>query len=158
MAPPLDLDLNTVDTSMPLIAEGSIVDMQIAKVELKPTSTPGNNMLNIDFKTTTPSKAVDGADLGAGVHIFHNINLAPSGKATWEMVGKNIAQLTQAAQIQIPGTGFTEQLGNLSTNYVAILQGQNVRAKLKVTPAGVNPKNGKSFNAKNEVSVFMKVS
>lgn len=157
-AAPLDIDLNTVDTSMPLIADNSIVDLLIDKVTKKDTSTPGVQMLSLDMKTTGPSKAQDGADLGAGVHVFHNINLAPSGKATWEMVGRNIATLTQAAGIVIPGTGFNEQLTQLTDNFVAILQGQTVRAKLAVKPAGTNPKNGKSFNAKNEVSVFMKVS
>lgn len=149
-APPLDLDLNTVDTSMPLIADNSIVDLQIAKVEKKPTKTPGVEMLNLDMITTTPSKAQDGADLGAGIHVFHNLLLHPSGKGTWEMVARNIAALTQAAGIQTT-------YGDIIANPIAVLQGQNVRAKLKVQPEGVD-KNGKSFRAKNEVSVFMKVS
>lgn len=149
-APPLDLDLNSVDTSMPLIADGSIVDLQIAKVEKKDTKTPGVQMLSLDMTTTTPCKAQDGADLGAGIHVFHNLVLAPSGKGTWDMVARNIAAVTQAA-------GVATTYGDLVANPVVVLQGQNVRAKIKVVPEGVT-KEGKAFRAKNEVSVFMKIS
>lgn len=158
VAPPLDIDLNTVDTSMPLIADGSIADLQIKKVELKNTSTPGVQMLAIDFATTSPTKAQDGADLGAGIHVFHNLVLVPSGKGTWDMVARNVGALVQNAGVQVPGSSFAEQLQNLTANYVALLQGAQVRAKLKVQPEGVDKKTGKSFRAKNEVSVFMKVS
>ena len=155
-APPLDLDLNTLDTSMPLIAEGSIVDLRIEKVEKKDTSAPGVQMLALDTKTTGPSKAQDGADLGEGIHVFHNLVLAPSGKSTWEIVLRNIAALTQACGLTLPGTTANEQWSALVSN-PAILQGQVFRAKLHVAPEGVD-KRGKSFRAKNEISVFMKAS
>ena len=149
-APPLDLDLSTVDTSMPLIADGSIVDLTIAKVEKRnSTTTPGLQMLSLDMVTQGPTKAQDGADLGAGVHVFHNLNLSPSGKATWDMVARNLAQVTQAI-------GLAVKYQDIVDNGTALLQGQTLRAKLKVVPEGV--RNGKSYRAKNEVSVFMKVS
>jgi hypothetical protein len=135
---------------MPLIADGSIVDLSFVKVEEKPTKTPGVEMLSLDMVTTGPSKAQDGADLGAGIHVFHNLVLSPSGKGTWDMVARNIASVTQAA-------GVTTTYGDLVANPVAVLQGQNVRAKIRVVPEGVT-KEGKAFRAKNEVSVFMKVS
>jgi hypothetical protein len=148
VAPPLDLDLNTVDTSMPLIAQGSLADFNIVKVEAKKTAA-GGSMLSLDSVTTSPTKAEDGHDLGPGIHVFHNLNLAPSGKATWDMVIRNIAAVTQAA-------GVTTTYGDLVANPVATLQGKQFRAKLNIAPAGTD-RNGKSYRAKNEFAVFMKV-
>jgi hypothetical protein len=155
IAAPLDIDLNTVDTSMPLIAEGSLANFNFKKTELKQTKTPGVDMLAIDLVTTTPTKAQDNADLGPGIHVFHNLVLAPSGKGTWEMVARNVGAVIQNAGIKLEGNGLTEQLAFLRQNHVALLQGQLIGGKVKVVPEGVD-KTGKSYRAKNEISVFMK--
>lgn len=155
MAAPLDIDLNTVDTSMPLIADGSIANFVFDKVVLKDTKTPGVSMLSLDLKTLTPTKSQDGGDLGAGTHVFHNLVLAPSGKGTWEMVARNVGAVVQNAGVKLEGTGAQAQIDYLKNNS-AILQGAQIGGKVKVVPEGVD-KNGKAYRAKNEIVVFMKV-
>lgn len=145
-APPLDLDLNSVDTSMPLLAKG-IYELMVTKVESK-TSSKGNPMLALEFSTTMPSKSVEGKDMGPNVKVFHNLNLAPSGKATWEMITRSVASIVQSA-----GVSATWQ--DVQTNPVGVFQGKTVRASVDVAPAGVDA-SGKAYRAKNEIVVFMK--
>jgi len=147
-AMPLDIDLNSVDTSMPLINNNEIVDLTVSKLEKKPTKTPGGQILSLEFKTATPCKSVKGEDLSPGVTVFHNINLVPTGKATADMVVRNIAQFTQAA-------GFSGTLADFINGGFATLQGKVVRAKVAYIPEGPD-KTGVLRRAKNEISVFMK--
>jgi hypothetical protein len=148
VAPPLDLDLNTIDTSMPMLADG-IYDLSIAAVTSKMTKANAP-MFNLDLVTTSPSQSLDGNTLGAGVHVFHNLNLQPSGKATWDMVLRNIATVTQAC-------GVATTYGEFAANGPALLQGHVARVKVGNVPAGVD-KNGKAFRAKNEIVSWMKVA
>jgi hypothetical protein len=144
-APPLDLDLNSIDTSMPLLADG-IYDLLVAGVTQKATAA-GQPMLNLDLVTTAPAQAQDGAQLGAGIHVFHNLNLQPSGKSTWEIVMRNVAEVVQ-------GLGIHCTYGELVAN-PQLLMGKTARTKVVAVPAGVS-KTGKAFKAKNEISNWMK--
>jgi hypothetical protein len=146
VAPPLDLDLNTIDTSMPLLAPG-IYDLQFIKVEAK-TTKANSPMLSLDLVTTAPAQSQDGTQLGAGIHVFSNLNLAPAGKATWEIVVRNVASVTQSV-------GLQTSYGEFVANAPALLQGKVARCKVGVVPAGVD-KNGKNYRAKNEIEVWMK--
>ena len=146
VAPPLDMDLNSIDTSMPLLA-ASIYDLQIQKVEQKQTKL-GQPMFNIDLVTTSPAASQDGQQLGAGIHVFHNLNLQPSGKATWDIVLRNIAAVTQAV-------GFSGTYGEFAANGPALLTGKTARVRVAIAPAGTD-KNGKAFRAKNEIEIWMK--
>ena len=145
-APPLDLDLNSVKTDMPLLAPG-IYDLQITVVTPK-QSKAGSPMLAVELRTTAPAQAQDGSQLGAGIPVFENLNLAPSGKGTWDMVLRNVASVTQAC-------GLNTSWGEFTANAAALLQGQTVRVKLDIEPAGTD-KTGKSFRAKNVIAVWMK--
>jgi hypothetical protein len=144
-APPLDLDLNSIDTSMPLLAE-AIYDLLVAGVTQKSTAA-GAPMLSLDLVTTAPSQAQDGSQLGAGIHVFHNLNLQPSGKSTWEIVARNIAEVVQAL-------GVATTYGELVAN-PQVLMGKTARCMVACVPAGVS-KTGKAFKAKNEISNWMK--
>jgi hypothetical protein len=146
MAPPLDLDLGTVKTDLPLLSQG-IYDLIINKVEQK-QSHAGQPMLSLELRTTGPAQAQDGSQLGIGIPMFENLNMAPSGKATWDMVVRNVAAVTQCV-------GLTTNWGEFSANAVALLQGQTGRVKVGIAPAGVD-KNGKAYKAKNVVEVWMK--
>lgn len=147
-APPLDLDLNSVDTSLPLLAKG-VYQLQITKVEKKQSSS-GIPMINLELSTTGPSKSVEGRDLGPNIKVFHNLNLAPSGKATWEMVTRNVAAVVQA-------TGTSATWNDIMSNPVGVFQGQSCQCSIDIAPAGVD-KTGKPYRAKNEIVVFMKPS
>ena len=146
--PPLDLDLNSVDTSMPLINNGEIVDFTIVKVEKKTTKDGKTPMLSIDHKSVTPTRDVSGKELMPGVHVFNNIMLAPSGKGTWDMVARNIAGLTQAA-------GLQTTLGDFINGGFNTLNGAQVRAKIAYVPEGPD-KTGTVRRAKNEIAVYLK--
>jgi hypothetical protein len=148
IAPPLDLDLNSVDTSMPLINNGEIVEFELVKIEKKPTKDGKANYLAIDHKSTTPTKGIKGEDLQPGVHVFNNIMLAPTGKGTWDMVTKNIAAITQAA-------GVPQKLGEFLDGGYSALQGARVKAKIAFIAEGPD-KTGVVRRAKNEVSVYIK--
>lgn len=145
-APPLDLDLNTIKTDMPLLADG-LYELQFSKVEPK-QSKAGQPMLSLDLVTTSAAMALTGEQLGAGIHVFDNLNLAASGKATWDMVTRNVASVVQA-------TSLATNWGEFCANAPALLQGQIVRCKVGNEPAGVD-KNGKSFRAKNTIVLWMK--
>jgi len=143
---PLDMDLNSVDLSLPLVADG-IYDLRIEKAEIKPTSS-GGAMISLDFVTTAPCTSQKGEPLGAGIHIFDNVNTVPTGKATMDMVVRNVAALVQAAKIQ----GATMQ--NVPT-WVPQLTGRVLRAKVSFQPEGVS-KAGKAFKAKNVIASYVK--
>jgi len=147
IAPPLDIDLNSVDTSMPLIADGQLVDFTLVKVE-KVKTKAGGDMLSIQHKSITPTKAADGKDLFPGVLVFGNLNLAPSGKGTWDMVVRNIAAITQAA-------GITGTLAEFLNGGWQQLQGKTVRGKVHYVPEGPD-KTGVVRKAKNEISLYIK--
>ena len=144
---PLDIDLNSIDTSFPLIQNGAIVDLTVDKVENVQTKA-NSPMLKLTLKTTTPVASVKGDTLNAGVTVFHNINLAPTGKATGQMVAQNIAQFTQAL-----GLGGT--LGEFINGGYMQAQGRSVRAKIAYIPEGAD-KTGVIRKAKNEISSFVK--
>lgn len=145
-APPLDMDLNSIDTSIPLLEDG-IYDLQVAKVE-KAKSKSGGDMLKLDYVTTAPAMSRSKDQLGAGIHVFDQCMLAPSGKSDWGMVVRNIAAITQSTQL----TGTVGDF--LNGGYVG-LQGRALRVKIGFEPEGVD-KNGKSFKAKNVISLYIK--
>lgn len=147
--PPLDTDLATVDISMPLLADG-LYDFNIAKAELKATAA-GGEMIHLDLVTIEPAPSRTGQPLGAGVHVFNNVNSKATGKATMDMVKQNLGALVQAAQFP-PGVAG---LGNIPA-WVPQLVGRIVRCKIGYRPAGVSPKNGKAYKEQNEVLFFTK--
>lgn len=146
--PPLDLDLATVDISVPLIADG-IYEVRIVKAEVKPTAK-GGRMIHIDHVTTAPAQSRTGTVLGAGVHLFNNVNVVPTGKATWEMIAKSVGSLVQGAEFP-PGVA---RLDNVD-QWAPTLVGKTVWAKVVYKPAGVSPQ-GKSFKEANEIAYYTK--
>lgn len=148
-APPLDLDLNSVDTSRPLIRGNEIVDFLVAKIEVKPSKKdPTAKYLSIEHKSVSPTKSVKDEDLQPGIVVFNNIMLAPTGKATWEMVARNIAALTQSA-------GISQTLGEFINGGFNALAGATVRAKVSYIPEGPDA-TGVVRQAKNEIGFYIK--
>ena len=144
IAPPLDMDLGSIDTSRPLLSDG-IHEFRVDKVEAKNTAA-GKKMLNISFKTLNPATSIKGDSLSAGVLVFHNVNLEISGKATQEMVNRNMAEL-------VKGCGGGVTYGDLLSGG-QVLVGRTCKAKVVFVPAGIS-KQGKSFPEKNEISFFV---
>lgn len=154
IAPPLDLDLATVDTSMPLLANG-IYDLIIEKAEVKKTNDQRGEYISLDMKTNAPALSQKGDNLGAGIHVFDNINLVPTGKATWDMVARNLGAFTQALGFA-PGQAKIVGGRVNSGDWVPSLPGRTIRAKIGFAPEGTNPSTGKSFRAKNTVEMYLK--
>ena len=144
---PLDIDLNSIDTSFPHIANGAIADFIVEKIE--PFTTKSNApALKLTLKTSTPVQSVKGDTLNSGVTVFHNINLAATGKATAQMVAQNIGQFAQAV-------GLTGTLGEFINGGYMTAQGRTVRAKVAFVAEGPD-KTGTMRKAKNEISSFIK--
>lgn len=150
VAMPLDTDLNQIDTSFPLAANGSVIDFSIDKVEKKQNASKVD-MLAIELKSASPTTSVKGDQLLPGaIKVFHNINLAPSGKATVQMVAANIGEFAQAV-------GLTGTLGEFINGGYMQAQGRQVRATVNYVAEGPDKK-GINRKAKNEIGHFMKVS
>ena len=144
----LDLDLSSVDTSLPLIADREVVDFIVDGVEKKPT-TNGGEMVALKLKSITPTRSVKGEDLQPGVLLFHNINLVPTGKATLDMVVRNLAEVIQAAGLS--GVTYPDFKASRYTE----LQGKQLRVRVAYVPEGPDKK-GIVRRAKNEVGLFVK--
>ena len=148
VAMPLDMDLNSIDTSRPHIRNGELADLIIAKLEKKPTADNQGQILAIELKTASPTKSIKDEDLAPGVTVFHNINLVPTGKATVAIVANNIAEFAQSAK-------FQGSLGDFINGGYASLQGGSCKARIGYTPDGPDKK-GILRRAKNEILSFVK--
>jgi hypothetical protein len=143
---PLDIDCNSIDTSMPLIEDG-VYDLMFKKVEKKQT-TSGEDMLSLDIVTTGPTKSRDQKDLGPGVHVFDNCMFEPLGGSDWDMVTKNIASITQSAGLDTTRNAF------INGRYIE-LQGRTFKARIGYAAAGISKKTGKEYKEKNTVSLYI---
>lgn len=146
--PPLDLDLSTVDTARPLLAE-TIYDLRVDKVEIKKTNDQKAEMISLDLVTTAPATSKDGEQLQPGAHVFDQMMTSPTGKGTWTMVQQNLGALVQAAKFP-PGSA---RLNNI-TEWVPQLTGRILRVKIGYKPE--ETKGGKTYRAKNVISSYMK--
>lgn len=153
VAPPLNMDLASVDTSMPLLADG-IQDLLIEKAEIKSTRDGKGQYVSLDLKTTDPATSRKGEPLGAGIHVFDNLNLNPTGAATWDIVLRNVAAFTQALEFS-PGQARLENGRINAEEWVPTLPGKIVRAKVGYAPAGTS-KEGRAFREKNTIELYLK--
>lgn len=148
IAPPLDIDLASVDTSMPLLVE-TIYDLRIDTAEIKKTNDGKGEIVNLVLVTTAPATSKVGEPLNPGVKVFDRAMTTPVGKATWAMVTQNLGAITQAAKLP-PGVA---RLNNIP-EWVPQLVGRTVRCKVGYEPEG--SKNGKSYKAKNTIAAYLK--
>ncbi len=158
-ANPLNMSLNDMDTSIPLLATDTY-DLRITKAEVG--ETKGANgaakvpLLKLELVTQDPAKSVKDESLPAGQKVFTNIMLAPTGKSDWGMVGRNVAAFIQSAQFDLSpyGSNGMDQLRAVPT-WHKMLEGRTVRAKVSYVPEGPD-KTGVHRQAKNEVAYFSK--
>jgi hypothetical protein len=153
MAPPLDINFADVPTDFQLVVDG-FYDLRIDEVKVSPTSK-GGKMLKFVFSTTTPAKSIRGDQLNPGVKLFHNQNITPSGKATWDMIIKGPSGI--AALFQHTGLAGEINMTNMETLGVQRLHGRTIRCSVGMEPAGTTPE-GKSFREKNVIKYYTKAS
>lgn len=158
-APPLDGDLGSVNTERPLLQDG-YYDLRIAKAELKPTKA-GGQMISLEYETLAPAKTMDQRDVGPGIKVFDNLNIAPTGKATWQMVIENVAVVAKAVGfVKEKGWNWAQYGANTEAQvknaqaWIPQLLGRTFRAKVGNEPAGTD-KNGKAFRAKNKIVTYV---
>lgn len=158
-ANPLNMSLNDLDVSMPLLAKGPY-DLRITKAEMKKTAGKGGaavvDMLALELATTDPAQSVKGDPLAPGVKLFTNVILAPVGKMDWLGVGRGVASLVQAAKLDLAPYGSTgmDQLRAAPT-WHKMLEGRVARAQVDYIPEGPD-KSGVTRRAKNEIAYFSK--
>lgn len=149
---PMDIDLSSVDVSRPLLKGNLPYDFKIVKAEIKPNANGTTKRLEVELATTAPAESVNGEQLQPGVRVFHGVNLSPSGKSTWEIVTRGVAELIQSLPGGIPGA----KIGNADAWHKQ-LEGKNLRARVIFKPEEQG-KDGKSYRAKNEISTFVKAA
>ena len=145
---PFDLDLSTVDTSIPLIADKQLVEVVISKV-VKGKSKTGQAMLQIELSTTSPVDSVTpGETINPGAKLFTNIMLEPSGKSDWGMVKRNVGEFVQGVSF---GPVQWQEFVNVR---FAELQGKTGTVRVGYVAEGPD-KTGVFRKAKNEVNMWI---
>jgi hypothetical protein len=159
----LDGDLGSIDTSFHCLSDREpYYDFKVSKAELAQNKS-GGQMVKFDYETIAPSTSIEGKPLGPGIHCFDNLNLAPSGKATWEIVLRNAATIVKAfGMVKEKGFnwsqyGATPQDQMRSANlWLPQTLGKVFRAKVGYEPAGV--RDGKPQRARNIIVAYIPAS
>lgn len=139
----LDFDMGDVNIERPVFKD-QIVDLVCIKTIKKPSkSTPGNNNLDVEFKSTSPLETTDGKTFPPGQVLFDSMPLQDSGKMTAGQWRERPTKLHFAL------TG--DKSGKISTG---LWQGKTVKAKLKVRPERTDEKSGETYPPKHEISFY----
>lgn len=149
MQDPLNCDLTAIDTTLPILNPDRM-QLKIESVEIKPTSDNTGRLLSIKLVTTDERRDMKGNTVAPGHYLFTQTMLNPTGKATQDMVNRNLAELVQAARL----TGDIRPT-NVDVWYKQ-LEGRIVPAQVDFEPEQVSSKNGKRYDAKNVISRFLK--
>ena len=155
---PLNESFENISTSFPLIADGHY-DLVCKEATLVKTNA-GDPMLKLQLATTVPTTSRAGEDIPPGAVVFHNVTLRPTGDATARMINQNIGEVVQAAGITSAEMGapkLSEQLDRLiNGQWHLAFQGRVMRCTVGYKPAGVAKKTGKSYEAHNVITQFIK--
>lgn len=86
-----DLDLSTVETERPELAQGQY-PWKVTAVELAPTKNDSTKfMLNIECALQTgDAKSIDGKDIKLGYKLTNRIMVTPSGDLTVDMIAQKL--------------------------------------------------------------------
>lgn len=151
--PLLDMDLSTVDISLPLITEG-IYDLVVKESEILKNDDPTKpDSWKLTLATTQPATTIPNAKgqvetLDPGHPLYTQTQLAPTGKATMKMVVQNIGAIVQSIRPQLSGVTLPTL-----PNWHKQVEGRQVRARVIVQAAGT--RNGKSYKASNRIDEFI---
>lgn len=141
---PLDMDLTTVKTDFPLLADGHY-DLVIKKSEVA-TSSKGGKMWKLELKTITPALSRTGEQIAPGSTVFDQAMLEATGNSTNEIVQRGVGAVLQA--ILPPGSGIN--FGNIQQN-IPTFTGKTLRAQIGYEPAQ------KGYREKNVVAKYVKL-
>jgi len=156
----LDLDLNSVDTSFPIIKAG-IYDMVIKESSVADNKASDGKNWVFKLATTIPTDGVKGEKFDIGHIVTSQLSLkTKSEKKTEdqmkEIIVKNAARILQA--IRPPVTGITGKDlfdGSFEVKCKA-LQGRMIRVKLDALPERKDKESGKTLSPTNDIAQFIK--
>jgi hypothetical protein len=125
--------------------------LKVDKTEIVATADGGGRMLRIHTVTVNPQITREGKSIDAGFKLPPtNIMLSVTGRATLDMITRNLAELVQATKLEVAGG---VRLANVDF-WFSQLQGKTGLAEITYEPEG--SKNGKSYPEKNEIKRWLK--
>lgn len=157
----LDLDLNQVDTSFPVV-KGGIYDMVIKDCGV--ADTKAGDAKNFVFKlaTTIQTEGVKGEKFEPGHIITSQISLKTvSDKKTpvqmAEIVFKNVSRFVQAIRPTVSGITVRDIFDGSFEVKCKGYQGRQVRVKLDALPERRDQQTQKTLPPSNDIAQFIKV-
>lgn len=144
---PIDLlneDLSGVDTSLPIIIEG-MYDLEVFSIAKEPSKDGAKENINLVLHTTETASTTTRDVVQKGFPIFHTISITPTEKYSVEQIKRKLAELTQAVGVR-------------SINPLEAIKGRIVRTKIVIEPERTDKATGRTYEPRNAVRLFMKVS
>ena len=142
-APPLDMDLASVEIPVQLLTEG-IYDFQIKTAENK-LSKNGKKMLAIQHSLVSQGVNSRGEPVNPGFVVHDNLMLETSGKSTQVQVNTALIEFAKAF-----GGGITM----MDLNQGTPLCGKVGKIKIGIKPASFGT-GGQSYKERNEVMYYV---
>lgn len=143
----LDTDTSTINTDFPILAQDTY-QLKVDKSEIKQTEK-GGWCWNLELSTTERAKSKTGEDLAPGVKVFHRTMLTPTEKMSLELVGRNVASVTQAADMG------NVKLGEIGSWHMQIM-GKTLMAKVVIEPERTDKVTNKTYDERHSVKLFIK--
>lgn len=129
-AHPLSTDLGSVAVGFPLLAAGQLLEWKVDKSELlTPEDQTKAPAWKLQVSCLSPSTAQTGEQLPVGAKVFLRCQLAPTGKATMELVQQGVAGIGQMIGLFYKGCPYTMQ--NYA-EWIPLAAGKTFRAKTKI--------------------------
>lgn len=153
-ANPLTMDFNAVDTSRLLLAKGPW-ELRIDKCTLEDAkNTPGGKQIVMELKNATPGTDSKGEQILAdAVVVYNRLQCQPTGKSTWQIVNKSIANFVKSVKGGLPGA-----TPNNMAQWVPQCQGRMIKGEVDIDPGGAKTDKAtgqtKVYQPSNVISYF----
>lgn len=141
----LNVDLNNIDLSRPLLAPGRL-RLNVADCTIAPTKK-GGSQLKLTLKNDQDVPVEDGTTVAPGAcTVFHNLLLTPTGGMTSKMIVDSVAALVQSTGCN-PGSKINDA-------WCASLKGRACMAQVGVEEESSGT-DGKVYPRKNVIKYFI---
>lgn len=130
-----------------------LIDPQVCEMKITDTEKLTNAAGTIQLKLSNVEvvRSIKGEVINPGeATVFATTNTVVTGKSNPKMIKDGIAFILQACE----PVGITSVSG-FAANH-SLLKGQVARVKLDTAPAGTNPKTGKHYEARTEITKWYK--
>lgn len=151
----LDLDLNEIDTQFPLLAPG-LYELRIADSTVDDSVGGDAKLWKLTFETTQESSSVKGETLAPGLPLYHTITLTPKGKATMELILRNVASVVQACTPPVQGIKGSSIVDGSFANLANVFLGKTLSAKVDIEKERKG-NDGRTYPERNVIVKFIKL-